>query len=305
MSSAASSSRPSFTSESSISTRCRQGALAGLFATVLATGLIWTDGEDGIAVAVAAIPPHIASDVVIVSLPPVAAPEMAIVAILPPDDIADGDMPALAETAMPPAVDATPAALSPKDDLLYLLKAGVTGAVAIGREKTRAALPKFSAAYRSLRQLVALTDIPRIQQDAALAQTTIVGIASTYNPYRDGLAEGGVQTASGEFYDPAAWTAAIQTGLRGQFGGVRYGRLYLQAYALVESGDKQVVVKINDVGPLRPGRVIDLNERAMRYFDPFLRRGLLSDVKVTLLPGEDWTPGPVVGAQLISYASAQ
>ena len=68
--------------------------------------------------------------------------------------------------------------------------------------------------------------------------------------------------------------------------------------------DSKVIVKVNDVGPLKPGRVIDLNERSMRYFDPFLVRGLLTDVRVTLLPGEDWTPGPVGGARLISYASA-
>jgi rare lipoprotein A len=93
--------------------------------------------------------------------------------------------------------------------------------------------------------------------------------------------------------------------LRDQFGGVRFGRLYRPAFALVESGDKQIIVKINDVGPLRPGRVIDLNERSMRYFDPFLERGLVPDVKITLLPGEDWTPGPIGGVQLVNYASAQ
>ena len=36
------------------------------------------------------------------------------------------------------------------------------------------------------------------------------------------------------------------------------------------------IVKINDVGPLAPGRVIDLNERAMRFFDASLERGLLA-----------------------------
>ena len=59
---------------------------------------------------------------------------------------------------------------------------------------------------------------------------------------------------------------------------------------------KQLIVKINDVGPLRPGRVLDLNERSMRHFDPFMTRGLIQGVKITLLPGEDWTPGPVGSA---------
>ena len=113
------------------------------------------------------------------------------------------------------------------------------------------------------------------------------------------------QTASGEDYDPDGWTAAIQTDLRTQFGGVRYGRLYRPTFALVESGDKHLIVKINDVGPLRPGRVIDLNERSMRYFDPSMHRGLLTDAAVTLLPGVDWTPGPVNNAPATVVASAR
>jgi rare lipoprotein A len=100
-----------------------------------------------------------------------------------------------------------------------------------------------------------------------------MGAVSTYNPYRGGKEEGGPQTASGELYDPLAWTAAIKTELRNRFRGVRYGRLYQPTFALVQSGDKQLIVKINDVGPLRPGRVLDLNERSMRHFDPFLTKG--------------------------------
>jgi rare lipoprotein A len=165
--------------------------------------------------------------------------------------------------------------------------------------------PTFAAAYRSVLRLVALANLPRIQEDAVLTQSAILGTASTYNPYRHGDDSGGFQTASGELYDPAAWTAAIQIDLRAKVGGVRYGRLYQPAYALVESGAKRAIVKINDVGPLKPGRVIDLNERSMRYFDPFLRRGLLTDVRITLLPGGDWAPGPIGGAELMSFASAE
>jgi rare lipoprotein A len=165
--------------------------------------------------------------------------------------------------------------------------------------------PPFAAAYRAMLKLVALANLPRIEEDAALAQSAIIGTASTYNPYRHGDDSGGFQTASGEFYDPAAWTAAIQIDLRARAGGVRYGRLYQPTYVLVDSGGKRAIVKINDVGPLKPGRVIDLNERAMRYFDPYLRRGLLTDVKLTLLPGADWTPGPIAGAPLAIFASAK
>ena len=112
-----------------------------------------------------------------------------------------------------------------------------------------------------------------------------------------------MQTASGELYDSAAWTAAIQIDLREQFRGVRYGKNYQPAYALVESGERKVIVKINDVGPLKPGRVIDLNERSMRYFDPTLQLGLISDVKVALLPGADWTPGPIGSELAVSFAT--
>jgi rare lipoprotein A len=128
--------------------------------------------------------------------------------------------------------------------------------------------------------------------DASTASTggTIVGVASWYNPYVE-LADS--ETASGEQYDRDKWTAAIQIDLRDAFGGVGFGKDYRAAYALVESGDKRMIVKINDVGPLRPGRVIDLDERAMRYFDETLLLGLVPDVKVTPLPGGDWMPGPI------------
>src|SRR5262249_16113274 len=66
---------------------------------------------------------------------------------------------------------------------------------------------------------------------------------------RPGWREGGKNTASGERYDLAAWTAAIKTSLREKFGGVRFDKDYRPVYALVESADKQVIVKINDVGP--------------------------------------------------------
>jgi rare lipoprotein A len=123
------------------------------------------------------------------------------------------------------------------------------------------------------------------------AYGTIVGAASMYNPFRSGYREGGIETASGELYNPLAWAAAIQTDLREQFGSVRRGNR--AGFALVEGINKKVIVKINDVGPLKPGRVIDLNEQTMRYFDPTLQLGLIQNIKVTPLSGDDWSPGPV------------
>lgn len=265
MSSAAGSSQRNDGSGTSPSTRCGQAAIAFIFGIVLLSGMAWTKDDESYVVSLKDL------DVaVVVSLASASVPTNS----------------ARLSRPEPPAVGN-----------------GVTPApVAYRRHKV---VPKFVAADRSVLKLVAVMGLPRIRDDAVRTHATIVGTASTYNPHRDGNDEGGEQTASGESYDPGAWTAAIHIDLRDQFGGVRYGRLYQPAFALVESGDKRAIVKINDVGPLRPGRVIDLNERSMRYFDPLLERGLLSDVKVTLLPGADWAPGPVGGFELASFASAQ
>ena len=125
----------------------------------------------------------------------------------------------------------------------------------------------------------------------AASGDAIVGAASMYNPFKPGKEEGGPNTASGERYDPSVWAAAIKTSLRRKFGGVQFGAR--PKYALVEAVGKKVIVKINDVGPLTPGRIIDLNERAMRYFDPSLQLGVIYSVIVRPLFGDYWIPGPV------------
>lgn len=125
----------------------------------------------------------------------------------------------------------------------------------------------------------------------AVPGNAVIGAASMYNPFKPGKEEGGPSTASGERYDPSDWAAAIKTSLRRKFGGVPFGER--PKYALVEAVGKKVIVKINDVGPLRPGRIIDFNERTMRHFDPSLERGVIKDVKVSPLSGDNWTPGPV------------
>jgi rare lipoprotein A len=136
------------------------------------------------------------------------------------------------------------------------------------------------------------------------AADPIVGIASTYNPNDPNDKDSGDgETASGERYDAESWTAAIRIDLREQFGGVRSGESYQPAFALVRSGDKQVIVKINDVGPLKPGRIIDLNEQTMRYFDPTLQAGLIDDVSVTPLAGRNWTLGPIHDERPVNVAS--
>lgn len=141
---------------------------------------------------------------------------------------------------------------------------------------------------------VARSEINAVHSSAVVNDASgdaIVGAASTYNPLRPGWREGGAETASGERYDPSVWSAAIKTSLREKFGGVQYGAR--PKYALVEAVGKKVIVKINDVGPLTPGRIIDLNERAMRHFDPNLELGVIYGVRVSPLFGDYWVPGPV------------
>jgi len=126
----------------------------------------------------------------------------------------------------------------------------------------------------------------------APASDPIEGIASTYNPGDPSdIHAGGAHTASGEKYDPEDWSAAIRIDLRDKFGFAKGS--CQPSYALVENADKRLIVKINDVGTLRPGRVIDLNVRAMRYFDTTLEVGLINKVTVTPLVGNDMAPGPV------------
>src|ERR1039458_2267673 len=157
-------------------------------------------------------------------------------------------------------------------DMLHPMRLGLAGvsyngadAVAHGRHKVG---PEFFGAYRSLLKLVSVMGLQRIKVHVALRHVTVIGTASTYNPYRGVSNTNNIKTASGDPYDPTAWTAAIQIDLREHFGGIHYGRNYQPAYALVENGEKQIIVKVNDVGPLKPGRLIDLSERSMRYFDP-------------------------------------
>jgi rare lipoprotein A len=141
---------------------------------------------------------------------------------------------------------------------------------------------------------VARSEIEFVHSSAVINDAcgdAIVGAASMYNPFRPEWREGGLNTASGERYDPVVWAAAIKTSLRQKFGGVEYGAR--PKYALVEAVGKKVIVKINDVGPLTPGRIIDLNERTMRYFDPSLQLGVIYRVSVRPLFGDYWVPGPV------------
>jgi rare lipoprotein A len=142
---------------------------------------------------------------------------------------------------------------------------------------------------------------PPLHKAAPPTSEPLNGAASMYDPTdHDDRDSGDMTTASGESYDPDDWTAAIQVDLRERFGGVRYGKNYRVSFALVEAGGKRAIVRINDVGPLRPGRIIDLNRRAMRYFDPAMTTGLLADVKVTPLADTEIAVGPFEDAPVLA-----
>ena len=298
-----------------------RAAIAFALALMILTGMVWDGIESRYAASLAAaIPSDPDPGVVVLALAPVTERTVTAIPTTPdaemsipaerPETCDTSTFVALARLDLPAAeTGPVPFSIVPqvRSDFFEMIRntsdstpAGGEDLISFARNKV---LPRFAPAYRSVLKLAAFMGIPRIQSEAALNNAMILGTVSTYNPYRDGIEEGGTETASGELYDPAAWTAAVQSGLREQFGGVRYGKFYQPKFALVESGEKQVIVRINDVGRLKPGRVLDLNERSMRYFDPFLSRGLLEDARITLLPGEDWTPGPVGGVQLISVAS--
>jgi rare lipoprotein A len=276
------------------------------------TTIVWACGEESYVVSVNDVSSsNLESDLAVIFIPNIGVPKtiraeakLSDDAAVSPDrsgtSIITGSTPELQRPASTPLSHVLVpklAASAPGQKMLRAMKFGFTG----GHHNKGPS--KFVATYRSVLKFLAIMELPRILQNATLTPVMVVGTASTYDPYKGGEDAGSFETASGEPYDPRGWTAAIQTDLREQFGGIRYGRLYRPAYALVEIDNKQLIVKINDVGPLRPDRVIDLNERSMRYFDPFLQRGLIRNVTVTLLPGEDWTTGPVGGKQPINFAS--
>jgi len=125
----------------------------------------------------------------------------------------------------------------------------------------------------------------------------IVGIASFYDYPQE--------TASGEPYDPKAFTAAAQLEIRGKFGGISFGTLYQPAYAIAEYRGKKLIIKFNDVGPLVADRKFDLSRAAMEYFDG-VEKGLLEGFKVTPLPlGQIYATGPVTDADLIALGIAK
>jgi rare lipoprotein A len=98
---------------------------------------------------------------------------------------------------------------------------------------------------------------PEVRVQATKARPYQVGTASWYGEFFDGK-----PTASGEDYDMYDLTAAHPT-------------LPLGSYVRVTNlrNGREVVVKVNDRGPIVPGRIIDLSYGAARALQ-FEHRGL-------------------------------
>src|ERR1700681_326651 len=98
---------------------------------------------------------------------------------------------------------------------------------------------------------------PEIRKQASKKAPYQIGTASWYGSYFDGK-----PTASGEAYDMNDMTAAHPTLPLGSY--VRVTNLH---------NGKAVVVKVNDRGPIVPGRIIDLSYGAAQALE-FEHKGL-------------------------------
>ena len=98
-----------------------------------------------------------------------------------------------------------------------------------------------------------------------LKEKSIIGLASYYSDKFDGLA-----TASGEIYNKEDFTAAHRT--------FPFGTIVLVTNL---SNNLSVMVRINDRGPHKEDRIIDLSRAAAEKID-MIRAGVV-EVKITVL----------------------
>jgi len=127
-----------------------------------------------------------------------------------------------------------------------------------------AIMPKLSLTTGALALLI-LSSSPLLAADKVASGHTESGVASYYHDRFHGRT-----TANGERFDQGAYSAAHKTlplGTR-----VRVTRL--------DSG-KSLVVRINDRGPFKKGRIIDLSRRAARDLG-MIQEGL-TKVKVEVI----------------------
>ena len=89
----------------------------------------------------------------------------------------------------------------------------------------------------------------------------------------------GRSTASGEKYDPTDLTAAHRT-------------LPFGTFLKVSREGKSVVVRVNDRGPYKADRVLDLSEKAFSLLAPISKGVITVDFEVVSSPGEEKTEIP-------------
>ena len=118
----------------------------------------------------------------------------------------------------------------------------------------------------------------------------VEGKASYYGTEFDGR-----RTSQGDIFNNRGYSAAIQIDIRNQFGvPIGTGE---KGYARVTNlnNGKSILVKITDVGPLAPGRVIDLSQESFKALSTngSLTQGVLDNIKVEYLG--KYKPGSVLG----------
>ena len=132
------------------------------------------------------------------------------------------------------------------------------------------------------------------------------GDASTYNPYLPGWRTGGGTLATGGPYNPNSYDAALQLNLAKQYRCGYGSRAICHAVVQAPNG-RAMVVRINDNGPLVPGRIIDLNEKSMQYLSGGSmgrNSGIVKNVTVTLLCAiEGMALGPLDPSEREAWAS--
>jgi rare lipoprotein A len=131
------------------------------------------------------------------------------------------------------------------------------------------------------------------QRSSVTPTRTYSGAASFYS----GLpSEGGAMTSTGERVRPDTYSGALQTDLAKQYGGLRKNGVW--ADVVDDATGKRVRVYLNDTGPLRPGRMVDLSPKAFQEFAP-LSKGVVPNLRMEMLPpappGSPYKGGPVGG----------
>ena len=148
--------------------------------------------------------------------------------------------------------------------------------------------------------------LPQMPAPQSCIKDSFRGDASTYNPNVKGWKTGGQKLATGGRYNPNEYEAALQLDLAKKHRcGYGSGRT---CQAVVQSADgRALIVRINDNGPLVKGRVIDLNEKSMRYLSNGRygnNSGVLRNVTVSLLcDASNTTLGPLKEADRKAWAS--